>query len=149
MWNEGDQWLHLLANDCVVPVEHAVPPSGAAVVARVDGTKMIDSDGVFEQFSDALRFPTYFGWNWPAFSECVRDLGWLPADRYLVVIENPTLVLSSSPEERNVFFKILGRAAREWANPLGKVGGRGVPFNVLLMCDASELEVLAREVSVY
>jgi len=149
MWNEAGQWLHVLANDSKVPVWQAVPPSGVAVIARVDGMKMIDADGVFEQLTDALRFPAYFGWNWPAFSECVRDLGWLPADRYLVVIENSTLVLSSSSEERDLFFKVLAQAARSWANPLGKVGGRGVPFNVLLMCDASELEELARDVSVY
>jgi hypothetical protein len=147
MWNEAEQWLHVRANDSMVPVGQAVPPSGVAVVARVDGARMVDSDGVFGQFYDALRFPTYFGWNWSAFSDCLGDLAWLPADRYLIVIENSALVLSSSSEERELFFEVLAKAARAWANPLGKIGGQGVPFNVVLMCDASELEALGSGIS--
>ncbi|MEV0005500.1 barstar family protein [Micromonospora sp. NPDC050980] len=78
----------MLARTTRLSVDDAVPPSGEVAVARLDGAAMTDVDGVFEQFSDALRFPSYFGWNWPAFSECLQDLHWLAARRYLVLIEN-------------------------------------------------------------
>lgn len=93
---------------------------------------MSDSNGVFEEISSAFKFPPYFGWNWPAFSDCLCDLRWLPADRYLVVIENAGLVLHASAEERDLMYHTLMRAAQSWANPLGKEGNVGIPFNVLL-----------------
>jgi hypothetical protein len=86
---------------------------------------------VFEQFSNSMRFPAYFGGNWNALSECVRDLSWIPADRYLLVIESADQMTDESI--RSELLGILARAARQWANPLGRLGGQGVPFNVLLM----------------
>ncbi|MFK0106416.1 barstar family protein [Streptomyces sp. NPDC091217] len=37
-------------------------------------------DDVFQKFWDAFRLPDYFGWNWPALRDCLRDLGWLSSD---------------------------------------------------------------------
>lgn len=31
-----------------------------------------------DEFSAALQFSAYFGENWPAFNECLKDLDWLP-----------------------------------------------------------------------
>ncbi|MGW2601710.1 barstar family protein [Streptomyces klenkii] len=58
---------------------------------------MGDSDGVFEQFWEQFRLPDYFGWNWNALSDCLRDLHWLPADQCIVVIENSERLLSGRP----------------------------------------------------
>ncbi|MGW3786738.1 barstar family protein [Micromonospora chokoriensis] len=111
-----------------------LPATGRFVVARLDGKRMADADHVFYEFSDALLFPGYFGWNWNALSDCLRDLHWLPADGYLVVIENVRWLLSSNPEERLILVEILRRAVATWASPLGGV----VPFTVLLLCDSDE-----------
>ncbi|WP_233257717.1 barstar family protein [Micromonospora sp. S4605] len=62
---------------------------------------MTDAGHVFYEFSDALLFPGYFGWNWDALSDCLRDLSWLPADGYLIVIENAPRLLSSSVEDQH------------------------------------------------
>lgn len=93
---------------------------------------MHNAESVFARFSDAMLFPSYFGWNWAALSDCLRDLHWLPADRYLVAIENCELLLSNDPVGRSSLLGILAGATNEWANPLGKAGGIGVPFNVVL-----------------
>jgi hypothetical protein len=47
-----------------------------AVVIR--GAECRTEHDLFAEFSAALQFPRYFGWNWAAFEECVADLSWLP-----------------------------------------------------------------------
>ncbi|MFF3240894.1 barstar family protein [Micromonospora sp. NPDC002931] len=109
---------------------------------------MTDADHVFYEFSDALLFPGYFGWNWDALSDCLRDLNWLPAEGYLIVVERAPLLTSDSPDERQTLFRVLSRAVRTWADPLGRPDGKGVPFKVLLLCDRDEeVEELAREIA--
>ncbi|MEV0734003.1 barstar family protein [Polymorphospora sp. NPDC050346] len=117
-------------------------------MARLDGAAMADSDGVFEQFSDALLFPSYFGWNWPALSECLRDLRWLSADRYLVVIENAPRVLRENGKEREVLFSILVDAGRRWATSYdAKYYGKGPFFHAVLQCDEDDVESLKAEIA--
>lgn len=124
-----------------------VPPQGLTAVARLDGASAGTADEVFTQFSAALRFPAYFGWNWNALSDCLRDLNWLAADRYLVVVDEPTRLLSGDPDGRRTLFDILETAARHWANPLGKPGNTGIPFHTLLLADAADVEDLRNELS--
>lgn len=147
LWTAEPPWLHVVPDDAQAAVRDIVPPSGVTVVGRMDATGMADADGVYEQFYDALKLPDYFGWNWPALSDCLRDLNWLPSDRYLLNVENANSVLSGSTEEREVFFDILARAGRHWSSVQAKVGRVGIPFNVLLSCPADEVEALQSEIS--
>jgi|SRR3954470_21271543 RNAse (barnase) inhibitor barstar len=145
MWSEPG--LTVMAKDDKIAVAGAVPPQGVVAVARIDGAAARGEDDLFGQFSDAFRFPAYFGWNWDALSDCLRDLNWLPADRYLVVIEEPAKLLSGDAEGRRFLFEILGRASREWANPLGKPRNAGIPFQTLLLAAEADVEELRRELS--
>ncbi|MEU5940278.1 barstar family protein [Micromonospora sp. NPDC047548] len=129
-------------------MEDAVPPSGEVAVARLDGAAMANVDGVFEQFSDALRFPSYFGWNWPALSECLRDLHWLSARRYLIIIENAPCVLRENADRRGVLFSILTEVGRHWANSYeAEDCGKGPLFHAILLCDERDAESLKQEVA--
>ncbi|TDC24649.1 hypothetical protein E1265_09135 [Streptomyces sp. 8K308] len=85
-------------------------------MARLDMESMGDLDGVFTQFWEHLRLPSYFGWNWDALSDCLRDLNRLQAERYLVVVSRSEDVLSETPEDREAFFRVLARATESWAN---------------------------------
>ncbi|GAA4581267.1 hypothetical protein GCM10023176_61950 [Micromonospora coerulea] len=100
---------------------------------------MPDADHAFYEFSDALLFPGYFGWNWDALSDCLRDLNWLPADGYLIVVENAPRLLWSSTEDQHTLFRILSLAVHHWASPLGQP-----EFKVLLLCDRDEEAALLR-----
>lgn len=123
----------------------ALPPQGVVAVARIDGAAAGSEDEVFGQFSDALRFPAYFGWNWDALSDCLRDLNWLPADRYLVVVDELMRLLTGDAEGRRLFFRTLETAARHWAGPLGRP--RSIPFHTVLLADEADIDELRRELS--
>lgn len=70
-----------------------------------------------------LHLPSYFGKNWDAFEECIRDLP--PAEGYLVWIEDPALFARSRPQEWKTALSILRDAATFWQ-------AQGRPFYVLL-----------------
>ena len=54
-------------------------------------------------------------------------------------------MLSNGAENRHTLFRILSQAVHHWASPLGKPDGKGVPFNLLLLCDRDEDEALLRQ----
>ncbi|NYI07239.1 barstar family protein [Allostreptomyces psammosilenae] len=119
-------------------------------VARLDGRRMLDSQGVFEEFSRAFEFPVYFGWNWNALNDCLGDLGWMPSRRYLVVVGDAGLVLSREPERRSTLLEILNHQGGCWGSrfPGMTAWGTGdVAFNVLFLCPAGELRALEEELA--
>lgn len=69
-------WVHVVPEQGALPVDLLLPVTGRTYVARLDGREMRDTDTVFQQFYDGLRPPEYFGWNWEALSDCLRDLKW-------------------------------------------------------------------------
>ncbi|MCX4747440.1 barstar family protein [Kitasatospora sp. NBC_01287] len=112
LWSTSSPWIHRFAGKNPDEAYWTLPPQGTSFVARLDGEKMTDLQGVFEEFSRGLRFPAYFGWNWPAFSECLRDLAWIGSENYLLVISGSQFLLSDEPEEMNTFMKISEEAGR-------------------------------------
>lgn len=49
-------------------------------VSSIDARKIDSEKGLLDAVSQAMRFPGYFGKNWDALDECLRDMAWLPAD---------------------------------------------------------------------
>jgi len=43
---------------------------------QVDGAAVSDKATLLTTFATALHFPSYYGHNWDAFEECLRDLSW-------------------------------------------------------------------------
>lgn len=128
-----------------MPLSAVFSQTGIVAVARFDGAEMSDADNVFFNFYNAFRFPEYFGWNWDALSDCLRDLNWYPADRYLILIDRAEQVLVEEEGQRKLLFAILRRAAIEWAEPM--MSGRRDPvfFKVLLVCGEPYLNRLRAE----
>jgi len=93
-------------------------------------------DGLFQEFAAAFQFPYYFGENWPALEECLRDLSWLPAKAYLVCITSADqLLVEDSPDSFEILTRILKKAAKEWVegSPDHALDGRSeAPFHVLM-----------------
>lgn len=60
---------------------------------------------------EALRLPDYFGRNWDALSDCLRDLSWLPPGRINLVHDAlPDL----SPKDLRTYVDVLATGMADW-----------------------------------
>ena len=89
-----------------------VPP-GDAITIHLDTSLRTRAD-LFERFARSLEFPSYFGQNWDAFEECLRDLSWLPADRRIRVVDAGGWLDDEPAESRAALVEILNAAATHW-----------------------------------
>ena len=71
-----------------------------------------DKDNLLFWFAAALNFPKYFGWNWDALSNCLRDLSWIDEKR--VVIFHSDVPLKSNLTDCRVYLGILENAVEDW-----------------------------------
>lgn len=60
-----------------------------------------------------LRFPGYFGGNFDALDECLRDLAWLPAGQK-VRLNHADLPLLFGSHAREAYLGVLASAIRYW-----------------------------------
>ena len=47
----------------------------------------------------ALDFPSYFGMNWDALSDCLTDMSWRPAAGYALLFINTGHFAANAPED--------------------------------------------------
>jgi RNAse (barnase) inhibitor barstar len=63
--------------------------------------------------ADQLQFPAYFGNNWDALEECLRDLSWLPAGN--IELHHRDIPLPPGSQDRRIYLQILEAASTFWA----------------------------------
>ena len=61
-------------------------------------------------YADTLKLPDYFGFNWDALEECLRDR--LEAAKRLVVVHKD-LPLAGEPQEQRTYLRLLRDLASE------------------------------------
>lgn len=145
-WDDKPPWVHTVLNESPISAWQALPPSGSIYSARMHGEQMGDIDGVFSQFYEALRLPEYFGWNWNALYDCLSDLNWISATRYLLIMEDSEKILTEDPEERSILFRTLLRSAEDWARRPNFPERVKSTFHVILLCSPEARDVLQREI---
>ncbi|MGW7455803.1 barstar family protein, partial [Streptomyces sp. NPDC054787] len=109
-------------------------PALAAAEAAGWTTLRLDLDGVrgkaelMARCGDALRLPDWFGGNWDALADAVRDLSWLPvpvprgaegadaadAAGWLVVVTSWRRFAEARPEDWEILVEILEEAVSFW-----------------------------------
>lgn len=60
----------------------------------------------------ALDFPDYFGQNWGAFHDLMRDFWWLT--ERTVVVHHRDIPLAASPEDQRIYVDLLAAAILSW-----------------------------------
>jgi len=86
--------------------------SGTAIVANMP-TCIRSKQKLLRILAIQLQFPAYFGNNWDALEECLRDLSWLPANE--IEIRHLDLPLSPGSQDQRTYLHILLSAAAFWA----------------------------------
>lgn len=110
---------------------------GAGAVRVIRGVKCETLDALFNEVGAALQFPDYFGENWDALDECITDLEWLPAEWYLLHVDQVECILPDDPADFRIFLRILLDAGATWRDPEARGSAdspdaRAIPFNIIL-----------------
>ena len=66
---------------------------------------------LLDKLSTALCFPDYFGYNWDALLDCLRDFSWVKK-KGVILVHTKIPVLSDM--ELQTYIKILVDATRDW-----------------------------------
>jgi hypothetical protein len=81
-------------------------------VLEVPPTGLSDKRALLDWYAQALDLPDYFGGNWDALEECLRDLSWI--NERSVVLYHRAVPLESSPHDQKVYVQVLASAAEAW-----------------------------------
>ena len=105
------------------------PPGGAALqaagvrVAAIDGAALGGKQDLMAGLADALELPDWFGGNWDALDESLRDLSWLDASGHVLVVEGGEVLWRRNPELAGTLVSVWTGAAAAWA-------AKGIPFHL-------------------
>ncbi len=102
-----------------------------ALVVRIPA-KAKGKEKLLSVLAAKLRFPSYFGHNWDALEECLRDLSWL-GDQPRVVIVHEAFPFSPAGEALAIYQGILADAVavhrERGTSPLLEVVFPNPPFD--------------------
>lgn len=110
----------------------------------IRGTKMRCENDLHDEISAAFQFPYYFGENWGALHECLRDLDWIPVKGYAIMIsDTPAVLRDYYPDRLAIFVEILADTCKYSATQHQDFPSedlKPVPFHVLFHCAESDLD---------
>lgn len=96
-------------------------------LVELDGTAIEDKQALLLAIAEGFEFPDYFGGNWDALEECLRDLGsWLEAAGYAVVMEKGEGFWNRDAELAGMLVRTWIAAAASWVE-------KGVPFHLVFV----------------
>jgi RNAse (barnase) inhibitor barstar len=91
----------------------SLPPwltvTGDPVPDGIDGHASRTRAGFFREVARMLQFPDYFGHNWDAFRDCLRDLH-RPT---IIVARADELLLDEDPRQLTILLDVLADAAKD------------------------------------
>lgn len=94
-----------------------------------------DKPALMHRFADAFAFPPYFGHNWDALAECLADLEWLPAEGYVLTLENLHDLRDADAADYTTLVSVLEGACEDWRE-------HGRPFWAFLALPDDQFDAL-------
>lgn len=101
--------------------------AGAAdlVCLRIDIGHAHDKADFLEHIAKAMGFPQWFGRNWDALADCLKDLSWLPGKGWVVVLEKSKHFGAGHRHEFEQAMELMAEIADYWR-------GQDKPFWTLI-----------------
>ena len=93
-------------------------------LVRIDGGAISDNGEFLDALAVGFSFPGYFGRNWDAVDECLRDLSWLPADGYVLVVRGAEELWRRDP-------RLPAKLVRSWLFCAEAWARRETPFHLV------------------
>ena len=111
------EFLNCLSLDVKQGIREVVEQIAAEPGTKVfylDGKKINGKETFLSKAAEAMQFPTYFGANWDAFDECITDLTWCPAERYVIFYDDADTFAQAEPTQYQIALDILNSAKEYW-----------------------------------
>jgi len=99
------------------------------VLLEFDAAAVATEQDLLRLIAGTFHFPSYFGGNWDALDECLRDLSWLPAKGYSLRVKSAEILWRSVPRAAGTLTELWLIAAEEWAS-------EGIPFHLIFVWEA-------------
>lgn len=99
--------------------------SAGLMVIYADIGHAHDKEEFLVQLSKTMRFPEWFGGNWDALADCLKDLSWLQAKGWVVILERSKHFCGGHGHEFKEAMQVMAEAAEYWR-------GEGKPFWTLI-----------------
>jgi RNAse (barnase) inhibitor barstar len=84
-------------------------------IFRVSLEKITGEKDLLSCIGNAMEFPNYYGMNWDAFEECLRDMEWCPAKGYVLILDSSTSLWHSYVQSAGKLIESWLFAAQEWS----------------------------------
>jgi hypothetical protein len=81
---------------------------------KVDLSGVDNKVKFLSSISEALEFPSYFGMNWDAFEECLKDLEWYDSDGYVILLQAVEGFIEKAPDDFKTARGIFKSAVEYW-----------------------------------
>jgi RNAse (barnase) inhibitor barstar len=88
--------------------------AAGCLVLRVDLAAARNKDQMLDAVGRALRFPEWFGHNWDALTDCLLDMGWLPATGYVIILDHCDGIHGRAEADFVKLMQIFQEAAATW-----------------------------------
>ena len=88
--------------------------SNKYLIFSIDGTKINSKKDLLSRLASEMKFPTYFGNNWDALEECLKDLNWFIENGYVIRFINADKFIKDHPSDFRVLIEIAEAVANHW-----------------------------------
>jgi len=103
---------HLPQGDSTDLVDGA--EAAGCLIQHVDLRGARNRDEALEAIGRSLGFPEWFGHNWDALNDCLLDMGWRPAEGYVVILEHCDGLHARAEADFVTLMQAFQNAANEW-----------------------------------
>jgi RNAse (barnase) inhibitor barstar len=122
----GDPSVHFASPAEIAPLQNPEVFRGA--LRELDGRAIADESALLASLGKALDFPDYYGENWDAFEECLRDIGEFRPEGCVLVLRHARGLWNHLP-------RVLGLLVAIWLATVELLIPDGVPLHLVFVLD--------------